>query len=179
MPHKQTHIISSQQLELPFGLPELVNNIQAIDLCAGVFQNHSWNYNLEKNPDKITSTFTLPHAGTTLTGIFPDDKDASIMVFACSPETIPEYLKPKVASMVSDFTVLPGVNAKIFADGFVRLITQLWLPKTRTLPEVDHILSPTLDCVLHQADVIFPKLTKLLTMHSRHLPTNDNLGLSF
>ena len=179
MPRKR-HIPSNpQQLELPFDLPSAQPSMPAIQLAAGVFKNHKWEFVLEEKPGKITTGFQLPNAGVVGTGLFADDQDTSLMVFASNSEPIPEWLKADVAGLITDFNGNAGVNGKIFPDGHVRLIGQVWIPKNRTVQEVDHLLSPTLDSILRQADVIFPKISQMLTRAARQIPSEDDLGLRF
>ena len=179
MPHKR-HIHSNpHQLELPFDLAPAHHSLPAIQLAAGVFKNHKWEFILEEKPGKITTGFQLPNAGVVGTGLFADDQDTSLMVFASNSEPIPDWLKADVAGLITEFNGSAGVNGKIFPDGYVRLIGQVWIPKNRTVQEVDHLLSPTLDCILRQADVIFPKISQMITRAARHFPTEDDLGLSF
>jgi len=179
MPRKRRPI-SPQQLELPLNLPPPATPaVPAIELAAGVFRNHKWGFTLEKEAGKITAGFNLPKAGLVGTGLFPTEKDKSLMVFAATTEPVPDMLKPDVAELISHFNGSAGVNGKIFPDGHVRLICELFLPKTRTVQEVDHILFPTLDSILRQADEIFPKISQLITRAARHMPTDDDLGLSF
>ena len=101
------------------------------------------------------------------------------MVFASTSEPVPDWLKPSVAGLISEFKGTAGVNGKIFPDGHVRLICQLFMPKNRTVQDVDHILYPTLDSILRQADEIFPKISQLITRAAREMPSDDDLGLSF
>jgi hypothetical protein len=179
MPRKRHIHFNPQQLELPFDLPSSQPSFPAIQLAAGVFKNHKWEFVLEEKPGKITTGFQLPNAGVVGTGLFADEQDASLMVFASNSEPIPDWLKPSVAGLITEFNGHAGVNGKIFPDGHVRLIGQVWIPKNRTVQEVDHVLSPTLDCILRQADLIFPKISQMITRAARHMPTEDDLGLSF
>ena len=179
MRRKRNHLPSPMQLELPLDLPTATPALQAIALAAGVFRNHKWNFTLEKEPGKITTGFKLPNAGVVGTGLFADDQDASLMVFASNSEPIPDWLKPSVAGLITEFNGNAGVNGKIFPDGHVRLIAQVWIPKNRTVQDVDHILYPTLDSILRQADENFPKISQLITRAAREMPSDDNLGLSF
>jgi len=170
---------SPHQLELPLDLPPATPALPAIELAAKVFKNHKWGFTLEKEPGKITAGFKLPHAGLVGTGLFSDDQDKSLMVFASTSEPVPDWLKPSVAGLISEFKGTAGVNGKIFQDGYVRLICQLFMPKNRTVQDVDHILFPTLDSILRQADEIFPKISQMITRAAREMPSDDDLGLSF
>ena len=106
-------------------------------------------------------------------GMFAEGDDTGIVLFVNFPEIVTEPLATPIARILAKFQGDPGVSGKIFPDGQVRLISRLWFPKTRTLAEIDHILTPNLNHILDEADLLFPKIARLLRTSTRPTPLDD------
>ena len=162
-----------RQLELPLNLLPLQPHVPALTLCRQFLEAHGFEYQIEEAPLKIFTGFNLPKAGLVVMGMFAEGDDTGIVLFVNFPEIVTEPLATPIARILAKFQGDPGVSGKIFPDGQVRLISRLWFPKTRTLAEIDHILTPNLNHILHEADLLFPKIARLLRTSTRPTPLDD------